>query len=285
MTDLLYVEHLRKVFPVKTSGGGREELVAVDDVSLVVPRSGSLAIVGESGSGKTTAARIVAGLEQATSGVVAFDGEPRRAGKLSWKVRKRQAGQAQMVFQDPYTSLDPRQTVEKAIGEVLREHFPLTRKERRERVLELLDQVGMDARHAEALPRALSGGQRQRVAIARALAVGPRLLILDEAVSALDVSVQAQVLNMLADLRASLEVAFLFISHDLGVVRQVSEECIVMHRGRVVEAGSTDSVLSCPRDTYTRTLLSAIPGPDWIPRRHLVAATPAHASRGAGEET
>jgi oligopeptide transport system ATP-binding protein len=190
-----------------------------------------------------------------------------------------------MVFQDPYTSLDPSQTVAKAVDEVLREHFRLTRKERRERVLELLDQVGMDTRHAESLPRALSGGQRQRVAIARALAGGPRLLILDEAVSALDVSVQAQVLNMLADLRASLEVAFLFISHDLGVVRQVSEECIVMHRGRVVEAGSTDSVLSCPRDTYTRTLLSAIPGPDWVPRRHLVAATPAHASEGAREET
>jgi oligopeptide transport system ATP-binding protein len=273
MTDLLCVEHLRKVFPVRAAGGAREELVAVDDVSLVVPCSGSLAIVGESGSGKTTVARIVAGLEAATSGSVTVDGELRRGGRIPWKQRKRQAGQVQMVFQDPYSSLDPHQTVEAAIDEVLRKHFELDRSQRRERVMEILDTVGLDARQAKALPRALSGGQRQRVAIARSLAVRPHLLILDEAVSALDVSVQAQVINMLADVRASLAIAFLFISHDLGVVRQVSDECIVMHRGRLVEAGPTDLVLSRPQDPYTRQLLSAIPKPGWRPRRRRVAAT------------
>jgi oligopeptide transport system ATP-binding protein len=171
--------------------------------------------------------------------------------------------------------------VERVIDEVLREHFPHDRAQRRERVIEILDTVGLDARHAKALPRALSGGQRQRVAIARALAVRPRLLILDEAVSALDVSVQAQVINMLADVRASLEIAFLFISHDLGVVRQVSEECVVMHRGRLVEAGPTDVVLSRPHEAYTQQLLSAIPGPDWKPKRHRPAAV----SATAGERT
>jgi len=272
--DLLCVESLSKVFSIRTAGGGSEDLVAVDDVSFTVPRSGSLAIVGESGSGKTTVARIIAGLEAATSGAVTFEGEPRGIGRLNWRDRKRQAAQVQMVFQDPYSSLDLHQTVAAAIGEVLREHFPLTREQRRQRVGELLNAVGLDARQAQAVPRALSGGQRQRVAIAKALAVAPRLLILDEAVSALDVSVQAQVINMLADLRASLDVAFLFISHDLGVVRQVSDDCIVMHRGRLVEAGRTDEVLSRPREQYTRDLLSAIPRPGWQPRRRRPATRP-----------
>ena len=274
MSELLRVESLRKVYRVKSAGAGVEELVAVDDVSFAVPAKGSLAIVGESGSGKTTVARIVAGLEAATSGTVLFEGEPRLGGRLSAKERKRQAGQAQMVFQDPYASLDPHQTVAAAIEEVLRRHFRLSRTESRQRVLDVLEQVGLDPRHAKALPRNLSGGQRQRVAIARSLAVSPRLLILDEAVAALDVSVQAQVINMLADLRASLDIAFLFISHDLGVVRQVSEECIVMHRGRIVEAGSTDDVLVDPREAYTRALLSAIPAPGWTPSRRRGVSAP-----------
>ena len=267
MTELLQVENLRRVYRVRSAGAEVDELVAVDNVSFAVPAKGSLAIVGESGSGKTTVARIVAGLEAATSGTVLFEGVPRLGGRLSAKERKRQAGQAQMVFQDPYASLDPHQTVAAAIEEVLRRHFRLSRTESRQRVLDVLEQVGLDPRHAKALPRNLSGGQRQRVAIARALAVSPRLLILDEAVAALDVSVQAQVINMLADLRASLDIAFLFISHDLGVVRQVSEECIVMHRGRIVEAGSTDEVLVAPQEEYTQALLSAIPTPGWTPQR------------------
>lgn len=267
MNDLLRVESLRKAFPIKTVQADADVFLAVDDVSFVVRQSQSLAIVGESGSGKTTVARMVAGLEQPTSGTVAFDGEVRHGGRLSSRTRKLQASQVQMVFQDPYSSLDPHQTVAASIEEVLRCHFRLDRTQRRERVLELLEQSGLDSRHAKALPRALSGGQQQRVAIARALAVSPRLLILDEAVSALDVSVQAQVINMLADLRASLKIAFLFISHDIGVVRQVSDSCVVMHQGHIVEAGPTDEVLSRPQETYTKTLLSAIPKPGWRPHR------------------
>jgi peptide/nickel transport system ATP-binding protein len=272
MSELLRVDRLRKVYRVKGAAGGSEELVAVDDVSFVVPAGGSLAVVGESGSGKTTVARIVAGLESATSGDVVVDGKHRLTGRLRSQDRKRQAGDVQMVFQDPYASLDPHQSVASAIEEVLRQHYRPSRSESRQRVLELLDQVGLDARQAKALPRNLSGGQRQRVAIARALAVNPRLLILDEAVAALDVSVQAQVLNMLSDLRTALGVTFLFISHDLGVVRQVSEECVVMYRGRIVEAGSTDEVLTAPQETYTKTLLSAIPAPGWKPKRRLAVA-------------
>jgi ABC-type glutathione transport system ATPase component len=172
-----------------------------------------------------------------------------------------------MVFQDPYSSLNPRQTVGACVEEAIREQFPLPRAQRRYRVMELLDRVGLDARHATALPGRLSGGQRQRVAIARALAVEPRLLILDEAVSALDVSVQAQVINLLIELRTSMDVAFLFVSHDLGVVRQISDHCVVMHRGRIVEAGATVDVLDRPEHEYTRRLLSAIPRPGWRPRR------------------
>ena len=268
MSDLLKVDSLRKVFSVRGRDGGAEELVAVDDVSFVVPHSGSLAIVGESGSGKTTVARIIAGLETSTAGVVTVEGAQREGGRLSSKTRRLQARQIQMVFQDPYSSLDPHQSVDAAISEVLREHLGLDRRARKERVTEILEMVGLDERHLAALPRALSGGQRQRVAVAKALAVSPRLLILDEAVSALDVSVQAQVLNMLADLRTTLEVAFLFISHDLGVVRQISEECVVMYHGRVVEAGATDEVLRSPTDPYTQQLLAAIPEPGWRPQRH-----------------
>jgi oligopeptide transport system ATP-binding protein len=266
MTALVEVSRLRKVFDV-----AGEELVAVDDVSFSLQRGGALAIVGESGSGKSTVARILAGLETPTSGIVRVDGEPREAGRVGRAVRKRRARQVQMVFQDPYGSLDPRQTVQSAIEEMLAEHTDADRAARRRRVLELLDQVGLDAVHARAHPRRLSGGQRQRVAIARALAVEPRLLILDEAVSALDVSVQAQVINLLVDLRRTTDVAFLFVSHDLAVVRQVSDECLVMQSGRLVERGATADVLDRPAHAYTRRLLSAIPRPGWAPKRRVIA--------------
>ncbi|MFJ8025412.1 ABC transporter ATP-binding protein [Streptomyces sp. NPDC096311] len=267
MTALLRVTGLRKVFNVRGAEGEREELVAVDSVSFDVPPRGSLAVVGESGSGKTTVARLVAGLEEATSGTVHFSGEPLARTARGKNERLRRARKIQMVFQDPYQSLDPRQTIAQLLDELLREHFDWAPERRRRRIEELLEQVGLDARHAASRPRGLSGGQRQRVAIARALALEPQLLILDEAVSALDVSVQAQVLNLLADLRESMDIAFLFISHDLAVVRQVTDDCIVMHRGQIVEQGTTSDILDNPTADYTRRLLDAIPRQGWKPKR------------------
>ncbi len=182
----------------------------------------------------------------------------------------------QIVFQDPYTSLDPRQTAEATIDEVLRLHHGWPRERRRARIDELAGLVGLDERQARALPRALSGGQRQRVAIARALAAEPRLLILDESVAALDVSIQAQVLNLLADIRDSTRVSYVLISHDLAVVRQLTDDAIVLHRGVVVEHGPTDRVLDSPQHEYTKRLRASVPRPGWKPRRGALL--------GAGEE-
>jgi ABC-type glutathione transport system ATPase component len=178
------------------------------------------------------------------------------------------------VFQDPYSSLDPRQRVGSALEEALRIHSGLPAAARRARIAELLEQVGLDDRHGEALPRQLSGGQRQRVAIARALACGPKVLILDEAVASLDVSIQAQVLNLLADIREQTQITYLFISHDLAVVRQVSDQIIVMRRGAIVEAGRTGDVLDAPRHPYTQTLLDAVPRPGWVPRHASPVTNP-----------
>jgi oligopeptide transport system ATP-binding protein len=176
-----------------------------------------------------------------------------------------------MVFQDPFASLDPRQKAGSAIAEVLAVGRHRAKAQRWARALELLAEVGLDERHATEYPRNLSGGQRQRVAIARALALEPRVLILDEAVSALDVSVQAQVLNLLIDIRKRLGVSYLFVSHDLAVVRQVSDRCVVMRHGVVVEQGDTCDVLANPREHYTRQLLDAVPRPGWTPRRRPAA--------------
>jgi oligopeptide transport system ATP-binding protein len=253
---VLEVSGLRKAFGAQ---------VAVDDVSFTVAPGGSLGVVGESGSGKTTTARIIVGLEHADGGVVRVDGRERprgpgrgRAGRLA------RARQVQMVFQDPFLSLDPRVPIGTALTEILRLHHPA--RDHLSRVAELLDQVGLGAREASALPRNLSGGQRQRVAVAKALAVEPRVLVLDEAVAALDVSVQAQILNLLADLRAELGIAYVFITHDLGVVRCVTDEVVVMRHGAIVERGPTESVLAEPSHSYTRLLLESVPGPGWDPQ-------------------
>ncbi len=243
------------------------ELVAVDDMSFSLPAARSLAIVGESGSGKTTVARMIVGLERPTRGTISACGQDRSRPARSARDRRRRGREVQIVFQDPYTSLDPRQSAEASIDEVLRKHHSWPAGRRRARVAELIGLVGLDSRQARALPRALSGGQRQRVAIARSLAAEPRVLILDESVAALDVSIQAQVLNLLADIRDETGVSYILISHDLAVVRQLTDETIVMHRGRVVERGSTARVLDDPQDSYTKRLRASVPRPGWKPRR------------------
>jgi oligopeptide transport system ATP-binding protein len=260
--------------PVLEASGLRKEfgeLVAVDDVSLRVRPAGSLAIVGESGSGKTTVARMIVGLERPTAGTIRACGHDRSAPARSTAERRRRGSEVQIVFQDPYTSLDPRQTVERTLDEVLRLHRgDLDAAGRRARVRELGELVGLDERQLRALPRTLSGGQRQRVAIARALAAEPRVLILDESVAALDVSIQAQVLNLLADIRDETGISYVLISHDLAVVRQLTEETIVMWRGEVVERGPTARVLDAPEHDYTKRLRASVPRPGWKPWRRSV---------------
>jgi peptide/nickel transport system ATP-binding protein len=258
MSAILETAGLRKVFG---------DHVAVDDVSFSLPAGGSLGIVGESGSGKTTVARLVTGLERATAGTIAVAGHDRSHPARRAVERRRRGRELQIVLQDPYTSLDPRQTVGSCLDEVLRLHFDLHRERRRARIGELLHAVGLEARYGAATPRAMSGGQRQRVAIARALAAEPQVLLLDEAVSALDVSIQAQILNLLDDLRRETGIAFLFISHNLAVVRQVCDDALVMRAGRVVERGRVDTLLDTPAEPYTRLLRASVPHRGWRPQR------------------
>jgi len=265
-SPVLEVERLRKVFRVRGAGHG-DEIVAVDDVSFTVTEGDSLAVVGESGSGKTTLARMLVGLETPTSGRISVAGTDRSMPARRVSERRRRGRETQIVFQDPYSSLDPRQTPASCIDEVLRLHFNRSKRERSARVEELAEQVGLDDRQLRALPRALSGGQRQRVAIARALAAEPRLLLLDEAVASLDVSIQAQILNLLADIRTATGISYVLISHDLAVVRQITERTIVMQRGVAVEEGETATVLDAPHHPYTRLLRESVPGPGWRPVR------------------
>jgi ABC-type glutathione transport system ATPase component len=254
---ILETQALRKVFGSQ---------VAVDDVSITLVAGESLAIVGESGSGKTTVARMIVGLEHPTAGTIRACGRDRSRPARSARERKRRGGEIQIVFQDPYSSLDPRQSVEASLAEVLRLH-KRGGSDPRGRVRELTELVGLDERQVRALPRALSGGQRQRVAIARALAAEPRILILDESVAALDVSIQAQILNLLADIRDKTGVSYVLISHDLAVVRQITDQAVVMYRGAIIERGPTAQVLDAPEKPYTQLLRSSVPGPGWRPRR------------------
>jgi peptide/nickel transport system ATP-binding protein len=259
------VRGLTKVFRVTGEHGRRSEFAAVSDVSFTVPAGGSLGIVGESGSGKTTTARMLVGLQAPTAGMIEVLGRDRSRPARGGAERRRRARELQIVFQDPYTSLDPGQTVSAAVDEVLRHHSGLDPAARAARLAELLDQVGLDSRQASARPRELSGGQRQRAAIARALAAHPRVLVLDEAVSALDVSIQAQVLNLLVDIRAATGIAYVLISHDLAVVRHLCDTVVVLRRGRVVEEGDCGMVLDHPAEEYTRVLRSSVPVPGWRP--------------------
>ena len=267
MTSLLDVSNLVKRFelrrPLSSRMGRRPAptLAAVDDVSLSLDRHRTLGIVGESGSGKTTLARCITRLVEPDEGSVMFDGAELTslAGKELQHMRRR----IQVVFQDPFTSLNPRMTVGAAIAEPLRVHGIAGRNDASAKVAELLDLVGLAPPLARRFPRELSGGQRQRVAIARSLAPQPELLIADEAVSALDVSVQAQVLELVAGIRRDRGLTVLFISHDLAVVRTVCEQTVVMRCGEIVERGTTGSLLARPRHPYTRLLLDSVPRPDW----------------------
>jgi oligopeptide transport system ATP-binding protein len=262
--------------PLLEATGLRKEfgpVVAVDDVDLAVGPGGSLAIVGESGSGKTTIARMLVGLSRPTAGTIRACGRDRSTPSRSAAERRRRGAEVQIVFQDPYSSLDPRHSAQRALDEVLRLHgHGSDAQSRRARIAELGELVGLDDRMLRALPRDLSGGQRQRIAIARALAADPRLIILDESVAALDVSIQAQVLNLLADIREQTQVSYILISHDLAVVRQITDEAIVMHRGRVVERGRTEAILDSPQDPYTRMLRASVPRPGWKPTRRAAPA-------------
>ncbi|MEC3913818.1 ABC transporter ATP-binding protein [Nocardia sp. CDC160] len=261
--DVMVVEGLTKVFRIRGNAPWKStELRAVDDVSFTLRRGTTTAIVGESGSGKSTVAQMVLGLLPPTSGRVTFDG--REVATLDAKGAFAFRRRVQPVFQDPYGSLDPMYSIYRTIEEPLRTHRIGTPKEREATVRDLLDKVSLPASVMRRYPNELSGGQRQRVAVARALALSPEVVVCDEAVSALDVLVQAQILQLLNELQAELGLTYLFITHDLAVVRQIADDVLVMCQGKVVEAASTTEVFDNPQSDYTRRLLEAIPGRDLL---------------------
>jgi len=261
--NLLEVEHLKEYFPVSV-GMKKIPLKAVEDVSFTIKPGETLGLVGESGCGKTTVGRTILQLYKPTAGRIVFDGDVLFDSEKKIKVdmlpyRKRM----QMVFQDPYSSLDPRMTVEDIIGEPLDVHkLYANKKERREKILSLMELVGLNAEHAMRYAHEFSGGQRQRIGIARALAVRPQFIVCDEAVSALDVSIQAQVINMFEEIQEKLGVAYLFIAHDLLVVHHISDRIAVMYLGRMMETADADELNENPIHPYTLSLLSAVPIPD-----------------------
>ncbi|MBS1678279.1 MAG: ABC transporter ATP-binding protein [Actinobacteria bacterium] len=261
---IVEVAGLRKVFG---------EHVAVDDVSFTVEAGSSLAIVGESGSGKTTVARMLSGLERPTAGTIRVCGRDRSRPVRRAAERRRRARELQIVFQDPYTSLDPREEVGDGLLELLALHQSERPREwRQERLMEMAELVGLDERHLRSRPGELSGGQRQRITIARALVSEPRIVILDESLASLDVSLQAQILNLLGDIREETGITYILISHDLAVVLQLATETLVMKDGRIVESGRTVDVLHSPEHPYTKLLCDSVPRRGWKPERALQGA-------------
>jgi oligopeptide transport system ATP-binding protein len=261
--QLLEVTDLVKHFPVKRGvliDREIDRVRAVDGVSLSIERGQTLGLVGESGSGKSTLCRTILQLIKPSSGSVTFEGRPITG--LSRRQMRPLRREMQMIFQDPYASLNPRRRAGQIVGDPLRMQGVASGAELRSRVRELLERVGLSSEHYNRFPHEFSGGQRQRIGIARALALKPKLVIADEPVSALDVSIQAQIINLLDDLQDEFGLTYLFVAHDIGVVRHISDRIAVMHDGKIVEQGSADEVCERPRDPYTRKLLAAVPIPD-----------------------
>jgi oligopeptide/dipeptide ABC transporter ATP-binding protein len=256
--NLVELEHLTKRFQVKQGvfARAKSEVHAVEDVTLTVRRGETLGIVGESGCGKSTTARLILRLLDPTSGSVRFDGQD--ITKLSQRTLRPLRREMQMIFQDPYSSLNPRKTVGQIVGAPFVIHG---QRSARTRVRELLETVGLSPEHYNRYPHEFSGGQRQRIGVARALALSPKLIVCDEPVSALDVSIQAQVLNLLRNLQRDFDLTYVFISHDLSVIRQIADRIAVMYLGRVVELGESESIYEHPKHPYTAALLSAVPRP------------------------
>jgi len=257
---LVEVRNLTKVYPLGESifgGGAQGEVRAVDDISLTIEIGETLAVVGESGSGKSTLGRLVLRLIEPTSGSILYDGRDLLAATRSDLRRMRR--DMQIIFQDPFGSLDPRLRVDDIVAEPMVIHESVSREAKRTRVAELLRAVGMDESAGRRFPHEFSGGQRQRIGIARALALRPKFIVADEPVSALDVSVGAQIVNLLAELQRELRLTYLFISHSMPVVRYLATRIAVMHRGKIVETGSTEQVTERPEHPYTKSLLEATP--------------------------
>ncbi|MFD2639046.1 ABC transporter ATP-binding protein [Piscibacillus salipiscarius] len=263
MTEtLMEVKNLKKYFPITGGVFGRKvgEVKAVDGVSFEVKQGETLGLVGESGCGKSTTGRLLLRLLEATEGTISFENQ--EVQNLSDVEMKKLRREMQLIFQDPLASLNPRQTVEKILEEPLIVHKIGDKKERRQMVKEILEVVGLDEYHAKRYPHQFSGGQRQRIGIARALMTRPKLIIADEPVSALDVSIQSQVLNLLKDLQEKFNLTYIFIAHDLGVVRHISDRVGVMYLGRLVELTDVDELYDNPLHPYTKALLSSVPIPD-----------------------
>ena len=263
---LLEVSHLKKYFPV----GGKQQLKAVDDVSFFIRRGETFGLVGESGCGKSTIGRTLVKLYEPTDGTILFDG--RDITRFSAKERKQYAREAQMIFQDPYASLDPRMTVGDIIGEGLDIHGICTGKERQAVIYDCLEKVGLSKEHASRFPHEFSGGQRQRIGIARSLAIGPKFIVCDEPISALDVSIQAQVVNLLKELQQDMGLTYLFIAHDLSMVKNISDRVCVMYLGSVMELADSMELYRAPQHPYTKALFSAIPvaDPDYEAERRRI---------------